>query len=134
MTAPALAKPQLIHVAKIFEKGKWSYLYLHKEEQQYTWFKDGKPTQVTSVNIEEAILNANRHWKMEKIAMLNCGFRYQQPERDEHGMNALFYQMVLGYSSSNGIYFDPILAGNFLVQFASQEALQLWKTLEKNGK
>lgn len=53
------------------------------------------------------------------------------PERDEHGLPALFYQMKASYTSSSGIYFEEDFGYNAIVKEASQEALTLLKRLEE---
>ena len=62
---------------------------------------------------------------------MHCGFRYTLPERDEHGLNALFNQMVASYSSSNGVYFEQELGHPCIVQNASIQARLLWKKLKQ---
>jgi len=62
--------------------------------------------------------------------MVNCGFRYTLPERDEHGYNALFHQMAASYATSNGVYFDEESGNNCFVNFASEEAKNLLKVLQ----
>lgn len=127
----------IIHLAKVTFPQKGSHLLLlrKKDATQYTWFEqqsDGSEIEshVTGPNIEEALRLARREWKDNSYRTINCGFRYTLPERDEHGMNALFHQMVASYNSMNGVYFDEELGHNCFVQAASQEALQLMKKLE----
>lgn len=125
----------LIHVGICFRKGIGSHhLYLRKiDPHTFQWFHGEKETSVSANNIEEAIRLANREWKINDFRLLNCGFRYTLPERDEHGINALFHQMVASYSSSNGIYYDSALGANCIVQNASLEARNLWNKLKTNG-
>lgn len=139
MTATSTEKtqnPKLIHVAIIFdEKGSNRFLFLRKLGDAYfSWFKeeDGKEneTEVNAQTIEEALRLAPRHWKNRSYRTLNCGFRYTLPERDEHGINALFHQMVASYNSMNGVYYDEELGNNCFVQSASNEALNLWQRLK----
>lgn len=121
----------IMHVAKYLspQKGQ-TWLYLKKiDPRTYTWFEEETATEVTADTIEEALRLAFRQWKGQSFRTLMCGFRYTLPERDEHGINALFWQMVLSYSSSNGIYFDEEIGCNCFVQSASQEARNLWKEL-----
>lgn len=132
---------KLIHIGFITIKQKGSRrLFLRKiSPLQYHWFEeDGNenevPTAISAVNIEEAIRLGRSEWRGQSFRMLNCGFRYTLPERDEHGMNALFFQMAASYSSSNGIYFDDELGHNCFIQAASIEARNLWKTLQKQNK
>lgn len=128
---------KLIHVASVFEKGKWLYLFLRKNRSDhFTWHQEVEPqketeTEISAQTVEEALRLAVRHWKNRSFRTLHCGFRYTLPERDEHGINALFHQMVASYSSSNGIYYDEELGNNCFVQNASDEAYQLWKRLKK---
>jgi hypothetical protein len=125
---------QLIHVAFIYKRGYGKrYLFLRKEESNcYRWYEEGDDTaeHATAVEdpvVEEALRLARRHWKLHGFQTVKCGFRYTLPERDEHGMNALFHQMVASYSSSNGVYFDEELGHNCYVQNSSLEARALWK-------
>ena len=105
----------------------------------FSWFiadittKNETPTAVSADNIEEAIRLGNRTWKIDNFRTLNCGFRYTLPERDEHGTNALFHQMVASYTSPNGVYYDQELGANCIVHNASIEARTLWNTLRSNG-
>jgi hypothetical protein len=131
----------LIHVAQILtDKGTYQWLYLRKvTPHAFTWFQEtseGSETETTvsALNIEEAIRLAFKFWKFQDIRPLNCGFRYTLPERDEHGLNALFNQMVASYTSMNGVYFDEELGANCFVQFASHEALSFWKRLAQAEK
>lgn len=127
----------LIHVGRIAASGEQGkYLYLRKiNPHSYSWFEESeKETSVNAFTIEEALRLANRTWKSAYFRMVNCGFRYTLPERDEHGINALFYQMVASYTSFNGIYFDEEIGCNCFVQFASDEAKYLWKLLKANEK
>lgn len=127
---------KLIHIALIMDKGSWQPLYLRKvDDQHFVWFTENEETTpIDAISTELAIQQAYPFWKDKYIRMLNCGFKYQLPERDEHGINALFWEMVAGYTSPNGIYFDQVAGSNFFVNFASQQALKLWKSLEKQGK
>jgi len=121
----------VIHIALIFLRGK-KYLFLHKiEPRKFAWFEDQNET-VAADNIEDAIRLAVQHWKKDAIKMLNCGFRYTLPERDEHGLNALFWQMVASYNSPTGVYFDEELGCNCIVQNASTEARNLWNQMKEN--
>jgi hypothetical protein len=127
---------RLIHVGKkLGKRGSYTYLFLRQVEPHiFTWFeveKDFKEnaTHITSPSIEEAMRLAQRDWASDYFRTIICGFRYTLPERDEHGLNALFFQMVASYSSSNGIYFDEELGCNCIVHQASQEARNLWNLI-----
>lgn len=130
----------MIHAAKIQTSSggrSWTYLLLKQmEEHHFAWTMfsatgEEAATPVAAYSIEEALRAARSYWKEEAFRTLHCGFLYALPERDEHGNNALFCQMVNSYSSPNGIYFEEQFGHNCLVQFASQEALELWRKLTK---
>lgn len=131
----------LIHIARIHTKGKWMYLYLRKKENKhFIWSEeqenkqDETDTSVFALSVEEAIRLASKQWKNQSLNLLHCGFRYTLPERDEHGINAFFHQMVASYNSSNGIYYDEELGNNCFVQNTSEEALSLWQQLKKQNR
>lgn len=120
---------KLIHIASI-NKGGQHYLFLKEiTPHHYVWF-EGKDESVSAPTIPAAITAARNHWRANSFRLVNCGFRYTLPERDEHGMNALYHQMAASYATQNGVYFDEELGHNCLVQNASQEALNLWKELK----
>jgi hypothetical protein len=136
-----MVSPQrLIHVGSLQEKsGKWIYLFLReKSPNLYQWTKDNLNGEiempVSGLTIEDAIAKANKFFKADGFKFLNCGFRYTLPERDEHGINALFFQMIESYNSSNGVYFDEILGNNCHVQFASIEAQNLFRKLKQENR
>lgn len=138
MEAPA---SKVIHAARILSSGgRIAYLLLRQcGDQRFCWYEyrgDGADVEmpVQAQTAEEALRLARGHWKMNSYRTVNCGFRYTLPERDEHGLNALFYQMTASYSSSNGVYFDTDLGNNCFVNFASEEARNLWKTLKQANK
>lgn len=125
----------LIHIATIypFQQPKQQILLRRLDPLRYVWFikKDNgeEQTDIWGATSEEAILTARHYWKEALFTTLNCGFRYTLPERDEHGSNALFHQMVASYNSMNGVYFDEELGCNCFVQNASLEARELSKIL-----
>ncbi len=132
---------KLIHLACIQEKGKGNILLFLREVQplKYQWFKEDAPNQevATSIctdNLEEALRLAPQFWKNNSFRTIICGFRYSLPERDEHGVNALFHQMAASYASSTGVYFEEELGHNCIVHFASREARDLLKTLQLQGR
>jgi hypothetical protein len=129
---------KLIHLGKIAKPlGRATYLLLRQQgDQLFSWFEwhiagEEKEAGLSAETVEDALRLANKKWALEGYRTINCGFRYTLPERDEHGINALFHQMVASYSSSNGVYFDEELGNNCFVQFASEEARSLWKTLQQ---
>lgn len=132
---------KLIHVATIAAQhpGK-SYLLLRQNDTlSFTWFEEQpdyseKETDVTANSIEEAMRLAVRRWKGDAFTTVICGFRYNLPERDEHGINALFHQMAASFGSMNGVYYDNELGNNCFVQNASTEALRLWQKLKSQGR
>jgi hypothetical protein len=129
---------KLIHVAFILRPraGK-STLYLRKvSEQLYTWFEESNETEIeiealSAQTIEEAMRLAHRNLKEFSFSTLNCGFRYTLPERDEHGINALFWQMGASYSAPGGVYFDEEVGHNCFVQNSSHNALKMWRKLKE---
>lgn len=125
---------KLIHAAKIFQQGKHKLLYLRKvSPDEYRWFCEGTPTEVTGITIEEALRLAARHFSQDSYRTIICGFRYTLPERDEHGINALFHQMAASLSTPNGVYFDEELGNNCFVQNSSLEARELFYTIRARG-
>ena len=140
MTTTDNLKPKkLIHVARTYIHGKWQYLFLREnEERHFVWHEEHeneeKETSISAESIEEAMRLAAREWKNHSFSSLLCGFRYTLPERDEHGINAFFYQMAASYSSSNGVYYDETLGNNCFVQNASEQALGLWRKLKNENR
>ena len=128
---------KLIHVATIFlyKKGSCMLYLRQKGPLHFAWFIEinGREEETDEVasTIEEALRLGRQRWKNDYFCTLNCGFRYTLPERDEHGINALFHQMVSSYSASNGVYFDDELGHNCFVQAASLQALDLWSKLRR---
>ena len=111
-------------------KDSKQYLLLKKlSENHFQWFEWEKATEVQSDCLPKALSSAHKVWKPENFRLLHCGFRYLLPERDQVGSNALFWQMALSYNSPNGRYFDEEAGHLCYVDFASQEALALWKQL-----
>lgn len=132
--------PKLIHIGiKRTSHASREYVFLRKlSADQFQWFIEANgnetPTELVATNSEEAMRQANRLWKDEDLQFLMCGFRYNLPERDEHGTNALFHQMAASYNSMNGAYFDEDIGHNCFVQNASLEALSLWRKLAKENR
>lgn len=129
--------PKLIHAArKMIPGDRVRYLLLRQvDPSRFVWYieKDQheEATEVEGITIEEALRKARKQWQKESFRTVNCGFRYTLPERDEHGCNALFFQMIASYSSPNGVYFDEELGNNCFINFASMEARDLWQRLKK---
>jgi hypothetical protein len=126
----------LVHIGrKYLGKRNTCRLFLRKiSPHSFEWFEginDSMETNtgVAASTIEEAIRLANWQWKNENFTTLHCGFRYTLPERDEHGINALFCQMIASYSTPTGVYYDEELGCNCFVQNASIESRNLWKSL-----
>ncbi len=125
---------KLIHVAKIFKNGTHIHLFLRKiSDREYRWFQEKSETPVFAETIEEALRLAARHWRADSFRTIICGFRYTLPERDEHGINALFHQMAASISTPNGVYFDEELGNNCYVQNQSLEARELFYALRDRG-
>lgn len=125
---------RIIHVGVLKKGNKKHYFFLKEMSSMlYKWEDEESPykdLQIYGQTIEEAISEAKKFFKDQEFYFLNCGFRYTLPERDEHGINALFFQMKDSYNASNGVYFDEILGNNCYVQFASLEALNLLRKLQ----
>lgn len=126
----------LIHIAQIDSLNHsriWLYLR-HTEPQIYTWFQEinGKeePTAISSSNIEEAIRLARREWQNQNFQPFMVGYRFTLPERDEHGNNALFYQMVKSLNSFNGVYFDEELGHNAIIHQIPLIAREIYEKLK----
>ena len=102
-------------------------LYLRKVEPKlFKWFQDETDTGIQSDRVIEAIRLASEKWKSFKL--LNCGYIYTLPERDEHGNNALFSQMAKSLDSPNGIYFDEDLGHNCIVHQIPLESARLYRS------
>lgn len=134
---------KLIHVGFINrpQQGK-STLYLRmNSDQLYSWFEE-KPElpgqeielSIKTPTIEDAMRLAHRNFRTFAFRTLICGFRYSLPERDEHGINALFSQMAASYSSPGGIYFDEEVGHNCIVHNSSLEAQQLLRRLKEQNR
>jgi hypothetical protein len=120
-------KNNFVHIARIKEGRRHSYLYLKKTgSETYQWFHGDEPTEVKGITPEEACRLAVRHWRIHSFRFVRCGFRFTLPERDEHGSNALFHQMAASYDAMNGIYYDEELGHSCIVKEASSEAKTLW--------
>lgn len=131
---------KLIHIGFIQIKGKGTVMVLLRQTKplEYRWFEeineDEVETTLFSDHSEEALRLGINYWKDDFFRTLNCGFRYSLPERDEHGVNALFHQMAASYSSSNGIYFDEEVGSNCIVHNASLQARGLLNKLQQEAR
>lgn len=134
------ASKTLIHIG--FRRGHHAeeilLLLRQLSPAEFRWFEDKTgseiPTNVVAATKEEAIEKARKTWKLSLFRTLQCGFRYTLPERDEHGMNALFFQMKASLLSFNGIYFDEEMGHNCFVQNMSLEAKKLLNQLKKENR
>lgn len=132
---------KLIHAAQIHlsKKGPMTLFLRQFEPHLYAWFEENKEgietqTAVSAPSIDEALRLARKQWQKDSFRTFNCGFRYTLPERDEHGVNALFYQMAESYNSMNGVYQDQDLGHPCVVHNASQEARLLLDRLRQAGR
>ena len=115
------------HVARIYPK---RYLFLKKvDPTTFQWFEEENATACVAKTPAKAVLEGSKLWQDAYFRTLNCGFRYTLPERDEVGCNAFFWQMTQSYAASNGQYFDEELGHLCYVDFASDEALEMWRKL-----
>ena len=101
------------------------YLFLKREGNLFEW----EGTDVVGESVAEAIDVGRQIWKEDYFKLIHCGFRYSLPVRDEVGENALFWQMAKSYAAAKGVYFDEDVGHQCVVQFASQEALRIWKEI-----
>lgn len=133
----------LVHIAFILRPGSGkSTLFLRKlSDQRFCWFeeKSSQPgieedLQIEAINVEEALRLARRKLAPLSFRTLICGFRFSLPERDEHGINALFHQMAASYQAPGGIYFDAEVGHNCIVHNSSLEAQQLLRVLKKQNR
>jgi hypothetical protein len=131
---------KLIHVGRIQNSKKGvEYLFLRKDtENIFTWYREKNETEeetnLSADSISLAIQTASKYWMDNSFRTLRCGYRFELPERDEHGCNALFHQMATSYSSSGGVYLDEEISQSCIVKNASSEALELWNALVKGGR
>jgi hypothetical protein len=126
-----------IHVAAIYPR---TYLFLRKvENSSFQWFQVNhtlnieEKTSVQSSSYIGAIAEGYKAWKESYFRLLHCGIRYLLPERDEVGSNALFWQMALSYNSPNGHYYDEEVGHLCYVDFASHEALEIWRKIRPSA-
>lgn len=137
--SPSLTLGKIIHVGVLF-KERPQYAFLRQKEHFYEWSIEQSDlsteiqTDLRASSIQEAIRIAKKQWKNLSFRTIICGFRYILPERDEHGMNALFHQMTSSYSKGNGVYIDEELGHNCIVHYASDEAKTIWKRLKEQNR
>ena len=129
---PKKNKP-LIHIGRIVTKeNPCTYLFLRKVgDKKYEWFKEEASTGVSAETIEEAMRLAHLAFREQSFRTVICGFRYTLPERDEHGLNALFHHLAASHSTLDGRYFDEELGHMCFVDNPSAEALSLLKKEDK---
>lgn len=115
---------EIQHVASYYPKGRKAYLFLYlTKEEEYQW----EGTSLLAPSLDEALSLARETYSRDYFSPLNCGFRYHLPIRDETGTPAFFWQMAQSYATSNGHYFDKSVGHMCYVDFASKEALELWR-------
>ena len=124
-----------IHVARIQPNGPEPvYLFLRKIGEKFCWMEGEKETEVIADTQEDAIRMAWKYWKPKNVAfrMVHCGFWFSLPEREEHGIPAMFNQMAASYSTPMGVYFDEQFGHQAAVKEASSEALDLWREIRQS--
>jgi len=126
MTAAASGK--LIHLATLNSGAELLELREVEPNKRYGWLRQGASTDVEAPSISEAIRKGALKWKEEGFRPIRCGTLFTLPERDEHGQNALFYQLVESSKSPNGVFFDPTLGSLCMVRESSQQALSRLKS------
>lgn len=125
----------VVHAASIRPRGpEKTYLLLRsRSDGTFRWSiftpQHEEDTGVTAPSIAEAMQLAFAKWHDQGFRPLHCGMRFTLPERDEIGRNALFHEMVASYRTPTGNYMDTKISRPCIVNKASQEALDLWKTL-----
>jgi hypothetical protein len=128
--------PRLIHIARIYPREGGGTLYLRqKEPNLFLWYQEDaqgneRETSVAAPTIEEALRLGARQWREDYFQTLGCGYRFTLPERDEHGMNALFCQMSAALQTMNGVYFDEDLGHHCSVKQIPSAAYELWIKLK----
>lgn len=95
---------------------KGTYLLQEESPGQYTWYLNDQPTEAKGTSVPLAIREARRLFRHDNFQTLLCGTRFFLPDRDEHGENALFSEMVRSLASGNGQYFDPAYGQNAIVR------------------
>jgi hypothetical protein len=138
---------KLIHIGKIHGHNEHiEYLYLRKSgPSSFEWYADGwekeEATGIKSTTLSEAFARASDEWRDSAFSLIHCGYRYDLQERDDIGVEALFYQMVESYHSSGlidamwcGKYNDVEAGHECFVDKASEEALELMRKLEREGR
>lgn len=118
---------KLIHLA---ESDEGLILLYEKSPQSYIWYTGDQPT-IEADSLEEAIRLGWRHFP--GFAPLLAGYRYTLPERDEHGNNALFSEMVASLNSPSGVYFDEKSGHNNVVHNIPQKAKNLYVDLKSKN-
>lgn len=121
------------HIATIYPK---QHLFLVKKNDCFFhWLKmnptfdQGFDTPCNGETIARAIQAAYKIWQTDFFTLVNCGVRYSLPLRDQTGCNALFWQMAKSYATPNGHYFDEQAGHLCFVDFASEEALSIWRKI-----
>lgn len=134
-------KSKLIHVAKLYRgRGGPQYAMLRQMNGQLRWHLEQgdseEATDLSAESVDEALRLAQRRWRNEQFTPLHCGFRYDTTVRDEHGINAQFWEMVASYGAANidGSYYDEEAGHRCYVGFASDEARQLWHRLRSQNR
>jgi hypothetical protein len=108
-------------------------ILLLKEDSpsRFVWVKGKEETSTEAPSYEEAV---RLGWKtISGFSPLLCGYKFTLPERDEHGNNATFSDMVQSLNSSNGIYFDKDLGHNCIVHQIPQKSRLLYEKLKNEG-
>ncbi|KAF3362807.1 Uncharacterized protein PHSC3_000666 [Chlamydiales bacterium STE3] len=125
---------EIIHIGKIAPQQL--FILRRINDNCYVWClgkEEGDvETEIQAPTIEEALQVAKQSWKKEAFTFVPCGFRFTLPERDEHGINALFYQAARSLNSFNGVYFDEELGHNCIVHQIPLRIQKLIRGLSKN--
>lgn len=105
---------ELIHIAKI--RGKPVLTLMKESPEEYRWYNDGVKTDLFAKTPGEAMRVARKEYQGDEFSPVLCGTLFTLPERDEHGMPALYWQMMKSKASMNGVYFDETMGHNCIVR------------------
>lgn len=100
-------------------------------EGRYAWkFLDRPSDVILKANtVQEAIRLGEKWGRDSGFKMQACGYLFTLPEREEHGNNALFSQMVKSLESPNGVYFDEGLGHLCVVHQIPIQARRLYERI-----
>lgn len=104
---------KIIHIAKL-DRDKIITLQ-ELTPGLFDWFDQDKSLNLSSSSIEEAFKKGRKELKARGFSPIHCGYKFTLPERDEHGKEALYIDMMKSLASPNGIFFDETMGHNAVV-------------------